>query len=232
MWCKCNAFLKLRNNIRSFPTKIAYMNSESPIIIAETPSWIALDKPANWIVERHPHHPSLENWLLEVHLRAHKKPFVGIVHRLDRPVSGIVLVAKKRSTLKVLNEQFANRRIQKFYEATTDHRPAQNSGKLLHHLRRSATSRAAEVTTEQLGKRAELRYRLLAKIKGHYKLEIVLLTGRYHQIRTQLSAAGMPILNDELYGGTPVSGKLGIALRAVKLVFTDPETEARRTLKI
>ena len=197
-------------------------------ILEETTHWIAVEKPAGWTVERHPRHPSLEGWWA----RTRGDAFLGVVHRLDRPVSGIVLMAKKRSTLKELNEQFARRRVQKFYEARTTQPPPAQRGKLEHTLRKNSETRLAEIVTSGSGKRAELRYRLLDEVDGIYRLEIVLLTGRFHQIRAQLATAGMPILGDVAYGGDAWAEEAAIALRAVKLVFSDPVTGERKTLRL
>ena len=217
----------MRNQKRRFYEKSLEI-LKSIRILAETPHWIAVEKPPGWTVEPHPRYPSLVAWWR----RERNDAFVGVVHRLDRPVSGIVLLAKKRSALRHLNDQFARRRVQKFYEARTTAAPPAPRGKLQHFLRKNQPERRAELTTEALGKRAELRYRLLDETDGVYRLEVTLLTGRFHQIRAQLAAAGAPILGDVTYGGADGFAPDAIALRAVKLVFTDPATQERRVLKL
>ena len=205
-----------------------------PVLLTEHRSWVAVHKPAGMLVEKHPAFPSVEAWL-EQHLlhTGSRKPFVGVVHRLDRPVSGVLLLAKKRSSLKFLNDQFARKRVQKFYRATVSQLPEPREGKLLHFLKKDARLKRAVVVGSASGAaRSELRYRFLQENEFGYELEILPLSGRYHQIRAQLSAAGFPILGDEKYGGSPWNEPGAIALRAQRLIFTDPETQERTTVSL
>ncbi|MBK8705808.1 MAG: RNA pseudouridine synthase [Saprospiraceae bacterium] len=97
-------------------------------ILAETPQWIAINKPAGLVVERDRHgYPSVEEEVLAYLKQRKREPYVGIVHRLDRPVSGVLLLAKKKSALKQLNEQFRQRQVQKVYWAVVETAP-QRSG--------------------------------------------------------------------------------------------------------
>lgn len=204
------------------------MTSPSPTVLVETSAWIAVDKPAGILVERHSEFASVEAWVANYLTTRNRKPFVGIVHRLDRPVGGVLLLAKKKSVLKLLNEQFARKRVQKFYRATVGNMPEPAEGKLLHFLKKDNRLRRAVVTTAAGGGvRSELRYRLLEATDRGYELEILPLSGRYHQIRAQLSAIGCPIVGDEKYGGPAWSQPDAIALRAQRIIFTDPVSGKR-----
>jgi 23S rRNA pseudouridine1911/1915/1917 synthase len=97
-------------------------------ILQETKEWIAINKPSGLLVEANAFEPSVESILKE------KYPFIGIVHRLDRVTSGILLVAKKKSALKILNEQFSDKKIQKTYQAWVSKQPTNQEDTLVHYL--------------------------------------------------------------------------------------------------
>jgi 23S rRNA pseudouridine1911/1915/1917 synthase len=189
-------------------------------VVLETDQFVVVDKPAGIQVEHFQGVESLEDMVRDYL----KKPFVGIVHRLDRPVSGLVILAKKKSALKKLNEQFRERKIEKGYFAVTNTSPVGGQGKLEHYLKRSVDNRSAVVTSQKdsKGVYCALEYRMIEERDGLYLLEVKPLTGRFHQIRVQLAAVGCPIVGDVLYGGKEVDDMIGIGLRAFRLVFYDP----------
>jgi len=194
-------------------------------ILLETPQLLVLNKPAGLAVERQWHgYPSVEDWALNYLSRTTRKPFVGIVHRLDRPVSGVLLLAKKRAALKDLNLQFAERRVEKVYRAIVAGCPAAKSGTLEHWLVKDAEQKRAIVAKRGAAGAAlcELKYEVLEDQAGNALLEIRPLQGKFHQIRAQLSAAGMPILGDEKYGSTLPYRPGAIALQAWSLRFREP----------
>jgi 23S rRNA pseudouridine1911/1915/1917 synthase len=159
----------------------------------------------------------------------YKKPgkaFVGLIHRLDRPVSGVVLLAKTSKGLTRMNELFRKKETEKIYHAITYFEPPNSSDTLKHYLGKdSKTHRALTYLTEKPGtKEAILHYQLLQKYKNGYLLEIVLETGRFHQIRAQLSKAGMPLAGDLKYGAKIPLPDRSIGLHAYALKFIHPVT--------
>jgi 23S rRNA pseudouridine1911/1915/1917 synthase len=196
-----------------------------PAILFETPHLLAVNKPAGLLVERSLHgYASVEDWAAQYLGQAVRRPFVGIVHRLDRPVSGVLLLARKPSTLKQLNEQFRLRQVRKTYLAIVESAPPQAAGELLHWLLKDQKNKRAEVVAPQHKSAFEcqLRYRLLAESAARYLLEVEPFTGKFHQIRVQLAAAGCPILGDVKYGGHAIEQQDAIALHAWKLEFSLP----------
>lgn len=186
-----------------------------------------VDKPAGVAVERQLHgYPSVEEWAWQYLSQHSRKPFVGIVHRLDRPVSGVLLLAKKPLALKMLNRQFAERQVKKIYQAIVESRPPAASGMWRHWLSKDDTGKKALAWPEPVPGSMEcvLRYRHLKDTVQGSLLEIEPLQGRFHQIRVQLAAAGMPILGDTRYGAAKPWQPDAIALRAVLLRFRDPQT--------
>ncbi|GAB4139606.1 RluA family pseudouridine synthase [Thermopirellula anaerolimosa] len=153
--------------------------------------------------------------------------YLGIVSRLDVPVSGAVLVAKTSKAAARLAEQFRMRSVEKIYWAVVESGPKVREGRLRHWLRGDARFRRVHVTHrgDPDAQEASLLVRRLAAQRGLVLLEIELETGRKHQIRIQLSAEGMPIVGDRKYGSRRAFGD-GIALHARRLTFLHP-TEDR-----
>ena len=197
-------------------------------ILHETSHWIAVDKPGGLIVERNPFEsPTVEELVLAHLSQARANPFIGIVHRLDRVTSGVLLVAKKKSALKNLNEQFRLRQVQKTYLALVEAKPPAEEGELIHWLEKDQRNKRAivrEVATVN-GQEVRLRYRLLGSKNGLFLVEIEPATGKFHQIRAQLAHIGCPIAGDEKYGSGLPFQKGAIGLHAWKLAFTDPKTQ-------
>lgn len=150
--------------------------------------------------------------------------FVGTVHRIDRPVSGIVLFAKTSKALARLNQMFQSKEIQKSYWAVVKNKPQTIKGKLIHYLKKNEAknmSRAYE--KEQQGAlRSELDYELILSLDNYHLLEITPHTGRHHQIRVQLSTIKCPIKGDIKYGFDRTNKDASIHLHARKIEFIHP----------
>ncbi|MBL7882828.1 MAG: RluA family pseudouridine synthase [Bacteroidia bacterium] len=150
--------------------------------------------------------------------------FVGTVHRIDRPVSGIVLFAKTSKALTRLNQMFQSKEIQKTYWAVVKNKPKNIKGKLIHYLKKNEAknmSRAYE--KEQQGAlRSELDYELILSLDNYHLLEITPHTGRHHQIRVQLSSMNCPIKGDIKYGFDRTNKDASIHLHARKIEFIHP----------
>jgi 23S rRNA pseudouridine955/2504/2580 synthase/23S rRNA pseudouridine1911/1915/1917 synthase len=146
------------------------------------------------------------------------------LHRLDRPVSGVVLFARKREVLHTLSNQFAERRVQKYYRALTEAVPAQREGTLLHWHRKEKKKALIEDHEMPYAEAARLDYLVKPHDDGRFLWEITLHTGKYHQIRAQLAYIGCPIIGDSLYGSTVAYKPDAIALQAWRLGFTHPVT--------
>ncbi|MCB0566710.1 MAG: RluA family pseudouridine synthase [Phaeodactylibacter sp.] len=199
-------------------------------ILKETPGWLTFNKPAGIQVERNPFGPSVES-LAYAHLEMKQRnPYVGIVHRLDRVTTGLVLVAKKKNILRQLNEQFRLRQVQKTYLAMVETAPVKEAGIITHWLEKDLLEKRAKVVNPASGKAFEctLSYRQLGKDdNGRALLEIQPITGKYHQIRAQLAAIDCPVVGDIHYGAAESYQPNHIMLHAWKLAFTDPESGER-----
>lgn len=193
-------------------------------ILLETTHFLALNKPSGIIVEKNPYESSVEDWAWEYLQKTQKKPFLGIIHRLDRVTSGVLLIAKKKSFLKALNEQFRLRKVQKTYWAIVENKPLSPVTNLIHFLEKDQQNKRANIfeKAQKGAQEVRLHYRILKEINQQFLLEIHPKTGKFHQIRAQLAAIDCPILNDEKYGATLFSDKKTIALHARRLVFADP----------
>ena len=155
--------------------------------------------------------------------------FVGLVHRLDRPVAGAMVLARTSKAAARLSAAFRAGRVEKIYRAVVAGSPPDPQGRLTHHLKKiSREHRSRLVPPEAPGaKRASLDYRVLERRVGASLIEVALHTGRSHQIRVQLAAVGCPILGDQKYGvGTALTGR-GIALYAWRLSFDHPTRPER-----
>ena len=160
----------------------------------------------------------------------YKKPgevFLGVVHRLDRPTTGIVVFARTSKALTRLNEMFSNRETQKTYWAIVKNKPEKEQDTLVHFLKRNEKNNTskAHIKEVEASKKAILDYILLKQLDNYSALEINLHTGRHHQIRAQLAAIGSPIKGDLKYGFERSNTDGGIHLHARKLNFIHPVTK-------
>jgi 23S rRNA pseudouridine1911/1915/1917 synthase len=153
--------------------------------------------------------------------------FLGVVHRLDRPTTGIVVFAKTSKALTRLNETFKNRETQKTYWAVVKNQPPKETDTLVHFLKRNPKNNTSKAHTKEVpdSKKASLSYKIIKKLDNYFILEIDLHTGRHHQIRAQLQAIGCPIKGDLKYGFDRSNPDGGIHLHARKLVLTHPVTK-------
>ena len=150
--------------------------------------------------------------------------FLGVVHRIDRPVSGAVLFAKTSKALSRLNEMIREGRIGKFYWAVTERVPEPEEGELRHYILRDGKTNRSKAFAAPRGdaKEARLRYRTLGASTRYTLVEVELLTWRHHQIRAQLAAAGCPIKGDLKYGARRSNPDGGISLHSRRMEFVHP----------
>ena len=150
--------------------------------------------------------------------------FLGVVHRLDRPTTGIVVFARTSKALTRMNELFSNRETQKTYWAIVKNKPQNPEDKLVHYLKRNEKNNTSKAHIKEVpeSKLASLNYKIIKELNNYFALEINLHTGRHHQIRAQLSAIGSPIKGDLKYGFDRSNPDGGIHLHARKLVFIHP----------
>jgi 23S rRNA pseudouridine1911/1915/1917 synthase len=159
--------------------------------------------------------------------RKYKKPgnvFLGVVHRIDRPVSGAVIFARTSKGLARLNAMLQKRELQKKYWAVVKNEPPAPDGVLVHFLQKNEKQNKSYVVAENApdSKKAELKYQHLCKSTDYHLLEVELITGRHHQVRAQLAAAGCPIKGDLKYGADRSNSDASIHLHARKLEFKHP----------
>lgn len=155
--------------------------------------------------------------------------FLGVVHRLDRPVSGLVVFARTSKALSRLNEMFRNGEVHKTYWAITKNMPAIEEGRLEHWLvRNEKQNKSYAYAKEKPGaKKAVLEYKMIGRTDNYSLLEVRLLTGRHHQIRCQLAAMGCPIKGDLKYGAQRSNPDGSISLLSHRVEFVHPVSKER-----
>lgn len=159
--------------------------------------------------------------------------FAGVIHRIDRPVSGLVLLAKTSKALERMNKQFADKKIQKTYLMITGTQPVNQTGKLVHWLTKDAKRNVAKAhkTEVKESKYCELSYSLLKASDRYFLIEVKPITGRSHQIRCQMASIGCVIKGDLKYGAPRSNPDGGICLHSYKLSFEHPVTGEKMNLK-
>jgi 23S rRNA-/tRNA-specific pseudouridylate synthase len=203
-------------------------------IIYEDDVILVCNKPAGLMVE--PDRNNFPNLLQHAknYLKAKtgdKTPYVQHLHRIDRPVSGIVLFTKQKEHLRNLSEQFAERKVSKYYVALTANAPALSEG-ILEHWHRKEKKKAALVPEgTEYAEKIKLEYTV--KPHGSFFIwHIKLFTGKFHQIRAQLASVNCPIIGDDKYGSTLPYKPDAIALHAGKLIIQHPVSKKEMVFEV
>jgi len=200
-------------------------------VVYEDNHIIAVNKENNILVQQDNTGDAALEDLVKTYIKdKYNKPgavFLGVIHRIDRPVSGIVIFARTSKALTRLNEQLKKKQIQKTYWAIVKNRPEQDSALLEDYIVRDTKKNKsfAHSRPSKEGKLASLSYTLKASSENYHLLEIDLHTGRHHQIRCQLSKIGSPIKGDLKYGFSRSNPNGGISLHARSVSFLHPTTK-------
>ena len=197
-------------------------------ILFEDNHLLVVNKPAGMLVQGdYTRDESLVSISKDYIKKKYNKPgdvFLGLPHRIDRPVSGVVVLTKTSKALDRINTQFRQKQVEKIYWALTDKVPPEMEGLLTHWLikdhRRNLVSTFHKQKKDAV--KAQLEYRVIGRIADENLLEIRLITGRFHQIRVQLKAIGCPVIGDIKYGSTRTNADGSICLHARKLTIIHP----------
>lgn len=168
----------------------------------------------------------LKTYLFEKDGKAN--PYLGIIHRLDQPVQGLVVFAKNPKSAAVLSAQVQDGRMKKYYRAVTCGIPKKKEERLVNYLKKNSRTNLSECVSEKVqgAKKAELYYHVLEEKDNYALLEIELFTGRHHQIRVQMAKNQTPLYGDQKYNKNAQKGEQ-IALCASRLEFYHPATEKK-----
>ena len=158
--------------------------------------------------------------------------FVGVAHRIDRPVSGVILFAKTSKALSRLNEQFREKKIKKTYWAVVKNKPEMTEGNLVHFLKKNQEKNKsfAQLKEGNGTLKSELSYQIIKELDSYFLLEVKPITGRHHQIRVQLSKIGSPIKGDIKYGAKRTNKDASIHWHARKIEFIHPIKKEKTTI--
>lgn len=195
-------------------------------IIYEDKYLLVVNKPHGIIVEHDlgGHRNVLDTLAMQFKGTYKGNNIIRNVHRIDRRVSGALLIARKQSALKLLNEQFATRQVKKTYFALVSQLPPASEATLSHWLIKDNVEKRAFISDRKFKEstEAQLSYKMKAQVEGKILLEIDLITGKYHQIRAQLAHIGCPVIGDVKYGSKDIYMPDAIALHAESLTFPHP----------
>lgn len=200
-------------------------------VIYEDNHLIAINKRAGDIVQVDKSgDTSLEEMVAVYLAKKHHKPnkaFIGVIHRLDRPVSGLIVFAKTSKGLDRMNRLFHDRHVEKTYLAVVRSRPPKKKDRLQNWLLRDQKKMVTKAYDREVkgGSAAQLDYEIIGELEGYYLLKITPLTGRTHQIRCQLAYMGCPIVGDNKYGYPRGSLRRSICLHSRSLSFVHPVKE-------
>lgn len=192
-------------------------------IIYEDNHLLVVSKPPGLLVQP----TELDNSSVVTELRKRYK-FVEPIHRIDKPVSGVVVLAKSRKALSRLMAAMREKRVKKFYLALVAQKPPQEKARLVHKLVHG--HHRAEI--DEAGKESSLHYTLLGRRGPYYLLRIDLETGRYHQIRLQLARMGSPIVGDKKYGSHEAFKEKAIALHHEEIQIPHPISQEMMSFKV
>lgn len=197
-------------------------------VVYEDNHYIAVNKRAGDLVHADiTGDKTLEDMVKEYLVKKYNKPndaFLGVVHRLDRPVSGLIILAKTSKGLDRMNRLFHDRTVEKTYLAVVRNRPEKMFGTLKNWLLRDRKKMVTKAYDREVknGSFAQLDYKVLGEIDGYYLLQVNPLTGRTHQIRCQLAYMNCPIVGDNKYGYPRGSLRRSICLHSRSLSFLHP----------
>ncbi|MBH1988731.1 MAG: RluA family pseudouridine synthase [Myxococcaceae bacterium] len=217
------------------PSTLEAQNIPLEVLFADE-DLIVINKPAGMVV--HPGAGNPDKTLVNALLYHYPGLCVGdterpgIVHRLDKDTSGILLIARNNESHQALSEAFKNRTIQKTYRAICQGNLKKDSFELITGHKRHPTNRKRFTTQETTTRIAHSRYTVLKRKNGTTEVQVDLLTGRTHQIRAQLADIGHPLLGDRLYGGPLIPGFHRQALHAERIVFSHPRSEAKMDFQV
>ncbi len=199
-------------------------------ILYEDNHLVVVNKPAGILVQGdETGDQTLSDFVKQYLKTKYQKPgavFLGVIHRIDRPVSGVVVFARTSKALTRMNEKFRTREVQKSYLAIVEGQPAESSATLVHWLQKNESANKVTAFKRETkdAQRCELSYKKINSSGKLSLLEVKPVTGRSHQIRAQLSAIGCPIYGDLKYGSENKMEDQSICLHAYRLAFIHPVT--------
>jgi 23S rRNA pseudouridine1911/1915/1917 synthase len=208
------------------------MSDYHPEILYEDNHLIAINKKAGELVQPDKSGSlSIEENIKQYIKNKYQKSgnvFLGITHRIDRPVSGLVLIAKTSKALSRINQMLQDHEIRKYYWAIVSKRPEMDEGKLIHFIKRNEQKNISKAFLNEVkdSKKAELTYKIISSSERYFLLEIELITGRHHQIRAQLQAIECSIKGDLKYGSARSNTDGSISLHSRKMEFIHPVTKS------
>ena len=196
---------------------------DKQIIVCRKPSGLAVQ---NASFGKKDLESMMKTYLFEKEGRAN--PYLGVIHRLDQPVQGLVVFARDAKSAASLSAQVQNGQMKKYYQAVSCKIPEEKEGMLIHFLKKNGKTNLSEVVSSKTAgaKKAELQYHILKEKEQMALAEIELFTGRHHQIRVQMAANGTPLYGDQKYNPQAKKGEM-IALCAHRLQFIHPATGKR-----
>jgi len=212
------------------------MDASQLEILYEDNHLIAINKPAGFLVQPDTTGDiSLEDLVKEYIRVKYDKPgdvFLGVTHRIDRPVSGVVLFAKTTKALTRINQMFKENKIKKTYWAIVKNKPAQEKATLEHYIFRDTKRNVSRASEKEVpnSKKAILSYSIIAASDNYFLLAIDLKTGRHHQIRCQLAKIACPIKGDLKYGFPRSNSDGGISLHSRQMIFEHPVKKEQITI--
>ena len=203
-------------------------------VLHENNDYLVVNKAAGLISEKSPYEAvTVETQVLNHLSKNNSKPYIGIIHRLDRVTSGVLILAKKKSILVAFNHLFSSRNVQKTYLAIVKNKPQNNKGNLVNFLVKNNKEKRADIVQSKSkdSLNCTLSYQVIGKNNFGYLLEIKPKTGRFHQIRAQLSTIGLPIIGDKKYGSDQKYLPLSICLHAWKLTYEVAGSKESKTFE-
>lgn len=213
------------------------MQQEYLDVLYEDNHLIAINKPAGWLAQGDETGDEPISEAVKRYIKAkYNKPgdvYLGTIHRLDRPVSGVLLFARTSKALERMNKMFQDRQVEKKYIAIVEERPKELSGTLEHFLLKDHAKNITTAFNTQRykdAKKCRLTYRLIGELGDHCALEVIPETGRSHQIRAQLAKIGCPIRGDVKYGARRHNQDGRIHLHSFSLTFIHPVQKEEITI--